>query len=382
MQKPHLVSFVAGVAVVAATAAPTIAAAQPVTSTDAAATSTTVSAKALLNHLPVKKEAHAATSIRSKFTEWIDADQDGEDTRAEVLKSESLKKVSLGKDGEVKTGKWISRYDGVTVTVASKLDIDHLVPLEEAWVSGAAGWTALKREAYANDIGSAAGLIAVSAHAARSKGDREPNAYLPAQKSYRCTYVKNYIAVKARWHLSVNTAEKTALERDLAVYCTTMTVRRPTAPRIAVLTGRASRPTTTATPSAPATPTPTPTPTPTSTPTFTSTSTSTATSTSTSTSEPTPTPTATSEPTPTATPTSEPTSTPTPTPTPTPVATPTAAATPTAVPTPTATTSAPSAYYANCAAVRAAGEAPLYRGQPGYRSALDRDGDGVACETS
>jgi hypothetical protein len=39
-----------------------------------------------------------------------------------------------------------------------------------------------------------------------------------------------------------------------------------------------------------------------------------------------------------------------------------------------------SAYYANCAAVKAAGKAPLYRGQPGYRAGLDRDGDGIACE--
>jgi hypothetical protein len=39
-----------------------------------------------------------------------------------------------------------------------------------------------------------------------------------------------------------------------------------------------------------------------------------------------------------------------------------------------------SVYYANCAAARAAGAAPLYRGEPGYRSGLDRDGDGVACE--
>ena len=359
MQKPHLVSFVVGVAVVAATAAPTIAAAQPVPSTHAAATSTTVSAKALLNHLPVKKEAHAATSVRSKFTAWIDADRDGEDTRAEVLKAESLTTVRFDQYGEVKTGKWISRYDGVVVTVASKVAIDHVVPLAEAWVSGAAGWTALKREAYANDLGDAAGLIAVSAHAARSKGDREPDAYLPARRSYRCTYVKNYIAVKARWHLSVNIAEKIALGRDLAVYCSTMTVRRPTAPSVAVLTGRASTPTTSPLPSRPATPTPTPTPTPTSTPASGPTATPT----------PMPTPTVTLTPVPTPMPTSEP------------VAPPIAAAPPTAVPAPTATTSAPSASYANCAAVRAAGAAPLYRGQPGYRSALDRDGDGVACET-
>ncbi|MFE2750383.1 excalibur calcium-binding domain-containing protein [Actinosynnema sp. NPDC059335] len=38
------------------------------------------------------------------------------------------------------------------------------------------------------------------------------------------------------------------------------------------------------------------------------------------------------------------------------------------------------AYYANCDAVRAAGKAPLYAGDPGYRAALDRDKDGVACE--
>lgn len=39
-----------------------------------------------------------------------------------------------------------------------------------------------------------------------------------------------------------------------------------------------------------------------------------------------------------------------------------------------------SVYYANCSAARAAGAAPVLRGQPGYRSALDRDGDGVGCE--
>ncbi|MEB8676704.1 excalibur calcium-binding domain-containing protein [Bacillus cereus] len=39
-----------------------------------------------------------------------------------------------------------------------------------------------------------------------------------------------------------------------------------------------------------------------------------------------------------------------------------------------------SAYYKNCAAVRAAGKAPLHKGQPGYSSHLDRDGDGIACE--
>jgi hypothetical protein len=40
-----------------------------------------------------------------------------------------------------------------------------------------------------------------------------------------------------------------------------------------------------------------------------------------------------------------------------------------------------SAYYSNCSEARSAGAAPLYVGSPGYRSRLDRDGDGVACES-
>lgn len=39
-----------------------------------------------------------------------------------------------------------------------------------------------------------------------------------------------------------------------------------------------------------------------------------------------------------------------------------------------------SAHYSNCSAARAAGAAPLHRGDPGYAAHLDRDGDGAACE--
>ena len=50
-----------------------------------------------------------------------------------------------------------------------------------------------------------------------------------------------------------------------------------------------------------------------------------------------------------------------------------------AVVAPTATAGA-EPYYKNCSEARAAGVAPLHQGDPGYRSALDRDGDGTACE--
>ena len=102
--------------------------------------------------------------------------------------------------------------------------------------------------------------------------------------------------------------------------------------------------------------------------------------------EPTPTPT----PTESASPTSTATTTPTPTPTPTATATATATVEATPVPTPKATPKPtpkatpkpkPAVYYANCTEVREAGADPIRRGQPGYGSHLDRDGDGIACET-
>lgn len=178
------------------------------------------SAAVLLSKLKIKGETHSSSYRRSKFKLWVDANGDHEDTRAEVLKSESKKKATLNSRHTVKTGKWISPYDGKTVMVASKLDIDHMVPLQEAWTSGAYSWSANKREAYANDLGYGASLIAVTKHANRSKGDKEPNGYLPTLKSYRCSYTRNWIAVKARWGLSVDRAEKTALTADLTTYCT------------------------------------------------------------------------------------------------------------------------------------------------------------------
>ncbi|WP_406239578.1 excalibur calcium-binding domain-containing protein [Nocardia sp. NBC_01009] len=62
-----------------------------------------------------------------------------------------------------------------------------------------------------------------------------------------------------------------------------------------------------------------------------------------------------------------------------PAAAPAPVAPPAAAPAPT-TLASPSVYYPNCAAARAAGAAPLRRGEPGYSSKLDRDNDGIACE--
>ena len=139
---------------------------------------TRMSTKTMLSQLTVAP-AHSSGYDRSAFKLWIDADHDGCDTRREVLIAEATTKPKVGSSCSFTGGRWYSRYDGVTTTNSSSFDIDHLVPLAEAWRSGAWKWNADTRMRYANDLGYGPDLVAVSAHSNRSKGDDEPSSYLP-----------------------------------------------------------------------------------------------------------------------------------------------------------------------------------------------------------
>jgi hypothetical protein len=176
-----------------------------------------VSARWVLAHLSVAPASGAASYQRSKFKTWIDADHNGCDTRKEVLIAESKVKVKLGAHCKILSGKWVSWYDGVTTTNPSTFDIDHVVPLEDVWVSSGRKWSAAKRTRYANDLGYAWTLDAVSAHTNRSKGDRDPSQWLPPRND--CTYAIHWVAIKYRWHLTVDTTEKATLTHLLGGSC-------------------------------------------------------------------------------------------------------------------------------------------------------------------
>jgi hypothetical protein len=214
-----VLSLVAVLLLVAALASPVSAAAGDMVST-----------KSLLAGLTVSGE-HSAGYERGLFPLWDAAGPPGCDTRDEVLITEATRAPTVGTGCKLTGGKWLSRYDDVTVTDPSQLDIDHLVPLAEAWQSGAYAWTTATRERYANDLGYPADLVAVTAHANRSKGDDEPSAYLPPEKSFDCRYEAWWVAVKWRWHLSVDSAEKSWLSRHLA-RCGWPKVVRPGRPHI------------------------------------------------------------------------------------------------------------------------------------------------------
>lgn len=198
--------------------------------------------------------------------------------REQVLRSESVTPAVVDPSTcSVRYGTWYSTYDGVTLTDPTRIDIDHVVALKEAWDSGAHAWTPARRRAFANDLTDPISLAAVSSISNREKSDKDPAGWMPVPAA-RCGYLSAWVGIKLRWSLSVDKNELAAI-RAHAAACP-----------------GASNPTKTSTPPSPSTQ-------------------------------------------------------------------------PTLVP-----------FFANCAAARAAGAAPLRRGEAGYRAALDGDGDGIACE--
>jgi hypothetical protein len=148
-----------------------------------------------------------------------------------VLIAEATTKPHVGSGCQLSGGRWFSKYDGVTTTDPSTFDIDHFVPLAEAWQSGAWRWNADTRKRYANDLGYGPDLIAVTAHSNRSKGEQEPQDWLPTRTSFDCTYMAWWVAVKWRWQFKINSGEKTFLTSHLSA-CGWPSVTKPSRPSI------------------------------------------------------------------------------------------------------------------------------------------------------
>ncbi|MFI6530187.1 HNH endonuclease family protein [Streptomyces uncialis] len=169
-------------------------------------------ARAHLAQLTVAAEDDTPGYTRSKFPHW--STQSGTcDTRETVLERDGTEVVRNDACAAV-SGTWYSEYDGATWTAASDIDIDHMVPLKEAWRSGAGAWTNDRRKAFANDL-TRPQLIAVTDNINQGKGDKDPGKWLPPLPSYLCTYARAWVHVKHTYGLTVDTAEHTALRQAL-----------------------------------------------------------------------------------------------------------------------------------------------------------------------
>lgn len=163
---------------------------------------------------------------RDLFNIWVDADFDGCNTRAEVLMLETRVAVTTTGRCTVISGHWVSVYDNVSSELASEMDIDHFVPLNEAWKSGAYAWDSQTRTQFGNDVGYSASLVVVTASSNRSKSDSDPARWMPQRQEYFCDYAASWVGVKWRWGLSVDTVEKRVLESVL-LSCSEVTVDLP-----------------------------------------------------------------------------------------------------------------------------------------------------------
>jgi len=199
----------------------------PTSSTGASTSSTVTTAPATealrdLRALPVSDAYVPAPYDRDAFGQaWADTDHNGDDTRNDVLRRDlTAVVVKPGTNGcVVLSGTLHDPYTGRTIvfergnTSSLAVQIDHRVPLSYAWRHGAASWTPAQRETFAND--QATNLVAVDGPANEEKSDSGPAEWMPANTGDACGYAASFVTVATKWHLSIATDDKHALDRTL-----------------------------------------------------------------------------------------------------------------------------------------------------------------------
>ena len=320
--------------VVAAGDAATADPAELVTFQDAVTGAGAETALAALGTLDVKGRAPKTGYDRDRFgPAWADTDRNGCDTRNDVLARDLVEETFKPgtKDCVVLTGSLADPYTGTTIAfqrgnaTSSAVQIDHVVALSDAWQKGAQQLDAETRKQFANDP---LNLLAADGPANQAKGAGDAATWLPPSTGFRCEYVARQVAVKAAYDLWVTQAEHDAIARVLS-----------SCPGQLLPTGDSAYAAQAAV--VPVVPEPAPAP-------------------------------VVPEPAPVA-----------PAPAPAPVVPAPAPVAP--APAPVAPAPAPEpapagVFYQNCDAVRAAGAAPIYAGDPGFEAKFDRDKDGVGCE--
>ncbi|CAM8639933.1 HNH endonuclease family protein [Candidatus Planktophila dulcis] len=177
---------------------------------------------ATLETLPVKGRAPKTGYTRDQFGQaWADVDRNGCDTRNDILKRDltSLTYKAKTRNCVVLSGTLLDRYSGESINfirgniTSMEVQIDHVVALSNAWQTGAFKLTVEQRKALANDP---MNLFAVKGRLNSQKGDGDAATWLPPLKSFRCVYVAQQIAVKAKYSLWVVPPEKAAMLSILA----------------------------------------------------------------------------------------------------------------------------------------------------------------------
>lgn len=186
----------------------------PTAAADAATTAT-----AAVAELSVKGKAPKTGYVRQKFSEGWGVAANGCDLRNVILKRDLQSvKYRVSDSCIVEQGQLIDPYTATTIifkrgiSTSSKVQIDHVVAVSDAWQKGAQAWSFEKRNRFYNDP---LNLLAVSGSANAQKGDSDAASWLPSNKAFRCEYVARQVSVKRKYQVWITVAEKTAMLRVL-----------------------------------------------------------------------------------------------------------------------------------------------------------------------
>lgn len=152
---------------------------------------------------------------RFHFGGWIDDNRDDNcrNTRAKVLLETSTRPVTYTNSQQctLASGEWLDPYTGIKVYKAKGVQIDHFVPLKQAYNTGAWSWDFRTRCLFGNYLFNRINLIPVSAEANQSKSDKAPDRWMPPNKKIWCAYVANWLKIKLTWNLAMTPPEAEAI---------------------------------------------------------------------------------------------------------------------------------------------------------------------------
>lgn len=184
-----------------------------------------VAPQQLTSLLTVSDAAPGAKYARDRFEHWIDTDRDGCNTRYEVLIRSATVGPYVSSSCKLSDGLWTLAYSGITATDPIDIEVDHVVALSEAWRSGAWKWDDTTRRAFANDLDVDYALVPTDTASNQAKSDKDPSSWVP-QNEEVCEYLIDWSLIKIRWGLTIDSAEKYAVDGILAG-CESHTVELP-----------------------------------------------------------------------------------------------------------------------------------------------------------
>ncbi|WP_017589449.1 GmrSD restriction endonuclease domain-containing protein [Nocardiopsis ganjiahuensis] len=174
-------------------------------------------AQTQLNSLTVAPKGPQTGYDRSLFPHWNVVDSPC--TARQVVLQRDGHDVVTDSNCQPTSGSWWSAFDDQWVDdVPGDISVDHLVPLSEAWKTGAADWSTARRADFANDVTSSQLWLATPSSNS-SKGDKDPSEWMPPNTSVHCDYAKSWINVKYVYDLTITSSEESTLQSTLDTAC-------------------------------------------------------------------------------------------------------------------------------------------------------------------